>query len=98
MSSTREEISGQFARTLVFWRERRGMTARALADAAGVKPPHISRMENGTALPSVPVLLQLAAGLGIHPGVLLLAPESALDVAKLMESATEALRAGFPSR
>ena len=47
------------------WREHRGMTAKALAEAAGVSQPYMSELEGGHKQPSVDVLKRLAAALDV---------------------------------
>ena len=45
---------------LSVWRHYRGLTQQALADAAGVGKSHISQIESGTKIGSVPCLRRLA--------------------------------------
>ena len=42
------------------WREHRGMTAAQVAEAVGVTPAHVSKLESGKGDPSVAVLGKLA--------------------------------------
>ncbi len=52
-------------------RRRRRLSTRALAALAGVSQPLVSRVENGSARPSVPTLYALAEALGVGPADLL---------------------------
>lgn len=52
-------------------RKSRGLTQRALADLAGMKPGAIAHYEAGRSTPSVEALLVLAFALGVEPGALL---------------------------
>jgi DNA-binding XRE family transcriptional regulator len=47
------------------WREKRGLTQAALAQAATVSPSHLSELERRQKGPSVDVLQRLAAVLGV---------------------------------
>lgn len=47
------------------WRDARGLTLEALADAAGVSPGYLSRMETGGRNVSLKNLAKLAAALGV---------------------------------
>ena len=47
------------------WRERRGLSLRALADKAGVSYVTIVRIEGGALSPTVSMLDKLAPALGI---------------------------------
>jgi DNA-binding XRE family transcriptional regulator len=42
------------------WREHRGMSAAQVAEAVGVTPAHVSKLESGKGDPSVAVLVKLA--------------------------------------
>ncbi len=42
------------------WREHRGMSAVQLAEAVGITPAHVSKLESGKGDPSVAVLARLA--------------------------------------
>ncbi len=46
------------------WREHRGMSAAQVAEAVGVTPAHVSKLESGKGDPSVAVLTKLAKVLG----------------------------------
>ena len=47
------------------WREHRGMTGRALADAVDVRQSYISQIETGKREGTIDVLRRIAAALGI---------------------------------
>ena len=47
-------------------RKSRGMTQKQLADATGIKQADISKLERGTANPSLRTLQRLAAGMGMR--------------------------------
>lgn len=47
------------------WRERRGMTAAALAAAVGITRAHVSKLENGKGDPSLSLLRKLAKVLNV---------------------------------
>lgn len=47
------------------WREHRGMTAAALADAAGISTPYLSQIESGKRDGSIDVMKRIANALGI---------------------------------
>ena len=47
------------------WREHRGMTLQALADAAGISAPYISQIEGGKRAGTTATLKKLAAALGL---------------------------------
>ena len=49
-----------FGELLRFWREIRGLSQEALAFEADSSPRHISRMENGKAMPSIAMIQNLA--------------------------------------
>lgn len=50
---------------LAVLRLRRGWSQRALADAIGVKQPHIARLESGQNDPSLGTMRKLARALGV---------------------------------
>ena len=47
------------------WREHRGMTLQALADAAGISAPYISQIEGGKRAGTTATLKKLAVALGL---------------------------------
>jgi len=47
------------------WREHRGMTAVQVAEAVGITPAHVSKLESGKGDPSVAVLIKLAKFLDV---------------------------------
>lgn len=55
----------QIIRAIVEGREERDLTQKQLAEATGIAQADISRLENGTANPSLRTLKRLAAGLGM---------------------------------
>ena len=59
-----------FGRVLRESRLAKGMSQEALAHQAELERAHIGRMERGENQPTLWVVLKLAEGLGIKPGVL----------------------------
>lgn len=55
------EVAGQLAA----WRERAGMSKRALARRAGIDPRHVRYLEAGARCPSAAVARSLTAALGL---------------------------------
>lgn len=55
----------QIKRMLIEERTRKQLTQKQLAELTGVTQADISRLENGTANPSIRTLQRLAAGLGM---------------------------------
>ena len=53
------------ANTLRAWREHRGLTMQALADAAGMSKPYISQIERGKRTGTAATLAKLAAVLDV---------------------------------
>ncbi len=47
------------------WREHRGLTLQALADAAGVSKPYVSQIEGGKRTGTAATLKKLAVALGV---------------------------------
>ncbi|MCB9172973.1 MAG: helix-turn-helix transcriptional regulator [Ardenticatenales bacterium] len=74
------------------------MAQRDLAAAAGIRPPHLSRIEAGKAWPSLDLLLALGAALDLHPGALLMLDGDGLRLADLMRSITEGLQTELPHK
>lgn len=62
-------------------RGARGLSMRALAAAAGVSQPFLSKLENGLLLPSLSTLYSLAAALEVPPAELVPAIASSDDTA-----------------
>lgn len=58
---------GAIRTAIATWRETRGLTQQALADAAGVRQGHLSSWESGYALPTWTELESLAAALSVTP-------------------------------
>ena len=59
------EPERQIIRAIMEGREENHMTQKELAEATGINQADISRLENGTANPSLRTLKRLAAGLGM---------------------------------
>lgn len=56
----------QIIRAIIEGREEKDLTQKELAEATGITQADISRLENGTANPSLRTLKRLAAGLGMN--------------------------------
>ena len=54
------------------WRKHKGLTAQALADAAGVSKPYVSQIEGGKRKGTAKTLKALAGALGVPVGALVL--------------------------
>jgi len=52
------------------WREHKGLTLQALADAAGVSKPFVSQIEGGKRAGTMSTMKKLAAALGVPVGAL----------------------------
>lgn len=63
-----------FPQNLVRWRQRRGMTASALARAAQVSKSTISELERGNGNPSFDTIWSLAKALNVSLGALFASP------------------------
>lgn len=63
------ELAG--ATPLGAWREHRGLTLQALADAAGLSKPYVSQIEGGKRAGTAATLKKLAGALGVPLGALL---------------------------
>lgn len=59
------EPERQIIRAILEGREARALTQKQLAEVTGITQADISRLENGTANPSLRTLKRLAAGLGM---------------------------------
>ena len=59
------EPERQIMRAIIDGREEKDLTQKQLAEATGITQADISRLENGTANPSIRTLKRLAAGLGM---------------------------------
>jgi transcriptional regulator with XRE-family HTH domain len=55
---------GEVGPRLRLLREQKGMSARQVADAAGLTPAYLSRLENGRVSPTVATLARLVAAMG----------------------------------
>lgn len=60
------EPERQIIRAMIAGREESGLTQKQLADVTGITQADISRLENGTANPSLRTLKRLAAGMGME--------------------------------
>lgn len=56
----------QIIRAIIDGREANDMTQKQLAEATGITQADISRLENGTANPSLRTLKRLASGMGMQ--------------------------------
>jgi DNA-binding XRE family transcriptional regulator len=54
------------ATPLLFWRNRRGLTQTALAEAAGISQPYLAQIESGVRTGTVQVFADLAKALRIR--------------------------------
>lgn len=63
LEAVKRLLAGESAVTL--WREERGMTQRALAEAAGISPSMLNEVEKGKRAPSLPTARALAEALGV---------------------------------
>lgn len=54
------------------WREHRGLTLQALADAAGLSKPYLSQIEGGKRAGTAATLKKLGAALNVPVGALVL--------------------------
>lgn len=62
------EVKVRLGRRLKELRQDRGMSAKALADAAEVSAGFLSQVENGRVMPSIGTLIRLATALGTKVG------------------------------
>lgn len=60
------EPERQITMAMLEGRSEKGLTQNQLAEATGIAQADISRLENGTANPSLQTLKRLAAGLGMQ--------------------------------
>ena len=60
-----DEIYSVLKERIVFYRKRAGLTQKQLAEISGVTQANISRMENGSAVPSIESLVKIADSLGL---------------------------------
>ena len=56
-----------FGQTVRRFREAQELTQAQLAEAASLSPTYLGIIERGENVPTLSVILQLAAALGIHP-------------------------------
>jgi antitoxin component HigA of HigAB toxin-antitoxin module len=52
------------------WREHKGLTIQALADAAGMSKPYVSQIEGGKRTGTAATLAKIARALGVPVGLL----------------------------
>jgi DNA-binding XRE family transcriptional regulator len=62
-SIVRRLVAGE--NPIAVWRDHRGMTLRALADAAGLDPGYLSQLENGKRAGPVATIKKIAAALRV---------------------------------
>ena len=60
------EPERQIVRAMLMGRERADLTQQQLAEATGIAQADISRLENGTANPSLRTRKRLASGMGMR--------------------------------
>ena len=60
------EPERQIVRAIMEGRQANNLTQEQLAEATGINQANISRLENGTANPSLRTLKRLAAGMGLE--------------------------------
>lgn len=60
------EPERQIVRAIIEGRQANNLTQEQLAEATGINQANISRLENGTANPSLRTLKRLAAGMGME--------------------------------
>ena len=60
------EPERQIVRAIMEGRQANNLTQEQLAEATGINQANISRLENGTANPSLRTLKRLAAGMGME--------------------------------
>jgi transcriptional regulator with XRE-family HTH domain len=61
----------KFGATVRRLREARGLTQEALAEAAGISATYVGFIERGDSIPTLSVILQVAAALSVRPAELL---------------------------
>ncbi len=66
-----EQMLQQIGLNILHYRKKQGMTQQQLADAVAYSKNHIQQIETAKATPSLIVLLDIAAALGIPPARLL---------------------------
>lgn len=69
--STIERIASAFSANLRKYRTKRGLTMTELARKAKDHTPHVSDLEGGKVIPSLPTIARLADALKIEPAELL---------------------------
>ena len=65
MTTIRRQTKMAIGQRIKFFRNRKGMTQKQLSDITGITQADISRLESGTANPSLRTLKRLAAGMGM---------------------------------
>ena len=71
------EPERQIVKAMLTNREEQHLTQKELAEATGITQADISRLENGTANPSLKTLKRLAAGMGMKINLEFIPQESA---------------------
>lgn len=66
-----KNLAVDLGRRLRRLRDDRGLTQAAVAEAVGIEPDTVGRLERGLRLPSLAVLAKLADTLGVEPVALL---------------------------
>ena len=61
---TETELEDQIKRTLIEARIDAGLTQKELAEKSGIRQSNISRIENGSAIPTLQTLYAIARGFG----------------------------------
>lgn len=72
------EPEREIVKAMLTGREARHLTQQQLAEATGITQADISRLENGTANPSLKTLKRLAAGMGMKVHLEFVPKESAV--------------------
>jgi len=66
MDSSAQKLGANLGRRLRLQRQAQGLTQAQVAEAVGIEPDTVGRMERGTRLPSLSVLALLAGFLGVE--------------------------------
>lgn len=87
MGGPAERAFGRLIRGL---RRERGVSQEKLAELSGCDRSYLSFLERGINSPSLSMIFQLAAGLGIRPSQLLVSVEAAIEDEEPLSSASGA--------
>jgi transcriptional regulator with XRE-family HTH domain len=79
MSSQPEPDAGEVGPRLRQLRDQKGLSARQVADLAGLTPAYLSRLENGRVSPTVTTLARLVAAMGETMATLFQEPPGAQE-------------------